>query len=26
LDIDISYRYIRYKGYIMLNYWPTNMS
>ena len=26
LHIDITFRYIRYKGYIVLNYWPTNMS
>jgi hypothetical protein len=26
LDIDITFRYIRNKGYIVLYYWPTNMS
>jgi hypothetical protein len=23
LDIDITFRYIRYKDYIVLHYWPT---
>jgi hypothetical protein len=26
LDIDITFKYIRYTGYIVLNYWPNEMS